>query len=96
MGKPSLLQMALKYRVYSTGNDYSITTVVTGLTLERIVQTIGGPIAEEQAWALCHQCCVSLSNIEQFLMRPITAKNTILTIEGNIKLLSASGKQHLG
>ena len=79
--------MALKYRVYST--DDSSSSIVTGLTLDRLLQKIGAPVDEEQAWALCHQCFISLSVCcSNFPIVPISAKNTVLTVEGDIRFLA--------
>ena len=80
--------MASKYKVFSA-DDHSTTVIVTGVTLKRILQCISSPVEEEQAWAVCHQCCACLTNTHQYIVRPISIENTVLTTDGEIRIVTS-------
>ena len=88
--------MSSQYRVLSgpvneTGNPER----ATGLNLERILRRINCPLTEEQTWAVCHQTCCSLLQLDAtilFSTARIGLETVMVTLDGDVRLIAGKNQ----
>ena len=68
-----------------------------GLSLKELSKRFASPLTEEQAWAVCYQCCAMLQQMKwpwptDMCMCNISMDGLIVTLGGKIELLRKQGK----
>ncbi|XP_053309789.1 protein spire homolog 1-like [Spea bombifrons] len=67
------------------------------VTLKDILMGYGQPVSEEQAWALCYQCCRELRLGERGVRRvPSGVEDVLLHQDGAVSFAVYSGKEYQG
>lgn len=92
----AVLKMSSRYRVLSGPvNKTSNPERATGLNLERILRRINCPLTEKQTWAVCHQTCCSLLQLDEtilFSMARIELQSVMVTLDGDVRLIAGKNQ----